>query len=102
MSSLECGDVGGAAGASSADSRMREFNHSPSVSPERRAANLATSRASGSMPFTLHGIPGFIALLFRAEAPAGAQHSSMPQRGVLSRYKVNILGKHSVKYLIWR
>jgi hypothetical protein len=31
--------------------------------PERRAAYFAASRASGSMPLTLQGIPGFIQAL---------------------------------------
>jgi hypothetical protein len=37
------------------------LSHSPNVMPERRAASFAASRASGSIPFTLHGKPGFIA-----------------------------------------
>src|SRR5690348_10834484 len=39
---------------------MTLLSHSPSDMPERRAASRALSRASGRMPFTLHGTPNFI------------------------------------------
>src|SRR5207248_2780490 len=37
------------------------LSHSPRVMPERRARSLATSRALGSIPFTLHGDAAVIA-----------------------------------------
>ena len=43
-------------------SKITLFSHSPSVKPARRAASFAASRASGSMPLTLQGMPGFIVL----------------------------------------
>src|SRR5665213_168067 len=39
---------------------MMELSHSPNGMPDRRAASLAVSRASGLMPFTLHGTANFI------------------------------------------
>src|SRR3569833_3227168 len=39
---------------------MTELSHSPKGMPDRRAASLAVSRASGRMPLTLHGTPNFI------------------------------------------
>src|SRR4029079_1794314 len=78
---------------SSACSRMTEFNHSPRVIPERRAACLAAARASVSMPFTLHGMPGFIpALTFRFP-----RDPRMPDGDLRPLLKVNVLGKNYVK-----
>jgi hypothetical protein len=71
---------------------MAAFSHSPSVNPERRAASLAASRTSGSMPLTLQGMPDFIIILYAA--PPGLLAGLIKGANTL---KVNVSGKNSVK-----
>src|SRR5687768_9750766 len=71
--------------------------------PERRAASFAASRVSGSMPFTLHGIPGFIRTStfdVTLDSPRVPQDES-PAPEFLPSLEVNVFGKYSVKYLFF-
>ena len=54
---------------------IRSFSHSETLTPERRAAALAASRISSSIPLMLHGTPDFIIRPLAAARPPPTRRS---------------------------
>src|SRR5580704_6560075 len=60
MSSSSSKDNVGSSSSSSSSGSMTSLSHSPTDTPERRAAERAASRAWGRRPLKFHGPPDFI------------------------------------------